>query len=189
MNNIVTTFFLGDIPQSMWFLKERPQIHNQIIRYELMRLSLWGSVIQESSLLILEPYSLCMIFVLQGKAPYKRTLVTKVQWKLYYPCLTLTSLLRRNNHVTQGQASWKYRQALCDRLLIFMQKSKTTKPLHLSIFVLQQLVTNGLAHWFLLPPSPLYSRKNKIQFPNSGIRKKSKLQPRPSLQNKYPLFS
>lgn len=115
--------------------------------------------------------------------------VTKVQWKLYYPCLTLTSLLRRNNHVMQGQASWKYRQALCDRLLIFMQKSKTTKPLHLSIFVLQQLVTNGLAHWFLLPPSPLYSRKNKIQFPNSGIRKKSKLQPRPSLQNKYPLFS
>lgn len=70
-----------------------------------------------------------MIFVLQGKAPYEQTLGNN-------PCLAFTSLLHCNNRVTQAQASWKYRQALCDRLLIFMQKSKTTKPLHLSIFVL-----------------------------------------------------
>lgn len=73
------------------------------------------------------------------------------------------------------------RQALCDRLLLFMQKSKTTKPLHLSIFVLQQLVTNGLTHWFSLPPSPCLPGKIRFSFPTRGIRKKiEKCSPAPA---------
>lgn len=86
------------------------------------------------------------MLVLLGRAPHKQTLGNKGSVEAVLPCPTFTSLLRCNNRVTQAQTSWKYRQALCDRLLIFMQKSKTTEPLLLSIFVLYQLVANGLTH-------------------------------------------
>jgi len=76
-----------------------------------------------------------MIFVLQGKTLHNETLGNVGSVEAVLP-MSIYLPLTRQYHVTQGQASWKYRQALCDRLLIFMQKSKTTKPLHLSIFVL-----------------------------------------------------